>query len=245
VTLTADKRVVATLVLGSRLRQRVARVWFKKETRESHHIFPGVQRVWGHEPSHSQVNSHVGSWSPKRILESSERNCKGQNSSPWRFFYIIEKVLKRKCLKWARITHLNICNTSYGQKKGLESNWQFDSRPLKIKNRFDSLCAGNVQHTVAKLSTRGITLLETTSRSKVCTRSYAPSKLREPQLREFRDSHLGIPRQKAIWMWPLWRTTEYTIRGKVVASPSLGHGESCVFELPVVCPSTKSVSTMY
>jgi hypothetical protein len=25
-------------------------------------MLPGVQRVWGNEPSHSQVNSHVGSW---------------------------------------------------------------------------------------------------------------------------------------------------------------------------------------
>jgi hypothetical protein len=31
--------------------------------------------------------------------------------------------------------HLNICNTSYGKKKGQESNWQFDSRPLKVENR--------------------------------------------------------------------------------------------------------------
>jgi hypothetical protein len=28
-----------------------------------------------------------------------------------------------------------ICNTSYGQKKGRESNNQFDSRPLKVKNQ--------------------------------------------------------------------------------------------------------------
>jgi hypothetical protein len=42
-------------------------------------------------------------------------------------------------LKWARIAHLDIWNTSYGQKKGQESNWQFDSRPLKVKNRPDSL----------------------------------------------------------------------------------------------------------
>jgi len=39
--------------------------------------------------------------------------------------------------KWACITHLDIWNTSYGQKKGRESNWQFDSRPLKVKNWFD------------------------------------------------------------------------------------------------------------
>jgi hypothetical protein len=31
--------------------------------------------------------------------------------------------------------HLNIYNTSYGQKKGRESNGQFDSQPLKVGNR--------------------------------------------------------------------------------------------------------------
>jgi hypothetical protein len=33
------------------------------------------------------------------------------------------------------MTDLDIWNTSYGQKKGRESNWQFDSRPLKVGNR--------------------------------------------------------------------------------------------------------------
>jgi hypothetical protein len=36
------------------------------------------------------------------------------------------------------VSHLDICNPSYGQKKGWESNWQFDSRPLKVGNRPDS-----------------------------------------------------------------------------------------------------------
>jgi hypothetical protein len=78
----------------------------------------GVQRVWGNEPSHSQVNSHVGSWSPKWTFESSERDCRGQNPLPWGDLYIIENLLKFRCLKWACIAHLNIWNTSYGQKKG-------------------------------------------------------------------------------------------------------------------------------
>jgi len=30
---------------------------------------------------------------------------------------------------------LDICSSSYGQKKGRESNWQFDSRPLKVGNQ--------------------------------------------------------------------------------------------------------------
>jgi len=28
-----------------------------------------------------------------------------------------------------------MCSAGYGQKKGRESNWQFDSRPLKVGNR--------------------------------------------------------------------------------------------------------------
>jgi hypothetical protein len=102
-------------------------------------MLPGVQRVWGNEPSHSQVNSHVGSWSPERTPESSELDCRGQNSLPRGVIYVIEKLLKCRCLKWARIAHLNICNTSYGQMNGRESNWQFSSRPLKVGNRPDIL----------------------------------------------------------------------------------------------------------
>jgi hypothetical protein len=111
----------------------------QEQARESHHRVPGVQRVWENEPSHSQVNSHVGSWTPERTPESSERNCRGQISSPWRVLYIIGNLLKCRCLKWARIAHLDIWNTSYGQKKGRESSWQFDSRPLKVRNRPDLL----------------------------------------------------------------------------------------------------------
>jgi hypothetical protein len=84
---------------------------------------PGVQRVWGNEPSHSQMNSHVGSWSPKWTFESSKCNSRGQNPLAWKVIYIIEKLLKRRCLKWVRIAHFDIWNTSYGQKKGRESNW--------------------------------------------------------------------------------------------------------------------------
>jgi hypothetical protein len=35
------------------------------------------------------------------------------------------------------MTHLDICNTSYGKKKGRESNWQFDSRPQNVVNQPD------------------------------------------------------------------------------------------------------------
>jgi hypothetical protein len=87
----------------------------------------------------------VRGWSPtlgkSEDLESSgtpeclEFDSKAQNTSHWGLLGVIEKVLKRRYRKWPRIGHLDICNPSYGQKKGRESNWQFDSRPLKAGNR--------------------------------------------------------------------------------------------------------------
>jgi len=68
-------------------------------------------------------------------LEFSEGDFRGKNLLDWRVSYIIKKILELKCLKWARMTHLGTKNISYGQKKGRESNCQFDSRPLKVRNR--------------------------------------------------------------------------------------------------------------
>jgi hypothetical protein len=80
----------------------------------------------------------MGTWESFGTFKSSEFNCKGQNTSHWGVFYMIRKISKCICPKWARMTHLDIYNTSYGQKKGRESNWQFDSRPWKVRNRPDS-----------------------------------------------------------------------------------------------------------
>jgi hypothetical protein len=67
--------------------------------------------------------------------ENSEHDFRGQISSHLSALGVIEKVLKCKCPKWPRMSHLDICSPSYGQKKGQESKWQFDSRPLKVGNR--------------------------------------------------------------------------------------------------------------
>jgi hypothetical protein len=79
--------------------------------------------------------------------EISESNYKGQTSMSCSVLYIIGKLLKRKCLKWARIVHLDIWNVSYGQKKGRESNCQLDSRPQKVRNRPNLLsCRGRATY---------------------------------------------------------------------------------------------------
>ncbi len=126
---------VATLAFGSRPKQGLAKVRDKREARETHLILLGVQesvREWTLTLSRQLPLGELESqWTPK-FLGS---NCKGQNPLDWRIFYIIGKLLRRRCLKWACITHLDFWNTSYGQKKGQESNWQLDSQPLKVRNR--------------------------------------------------------------------------------------------------------------
>jgi hypothetical protein len=79
----------------------------------------------------------MGTWESSETLKTSEFDCKGQNTLPLCVFHAIEKLLKCRCWKWPRVNHLDICNTSYGKKKGRESNCQFDSRPLKVENRPD------------------------------------------------------------------------------------------------------------
>jgi len=77
----------------------------------------------------------VGDLESSGTLECSDLNSKAQTTSYWGVFSVIGKVLKRRYRKWPRIGHLDICSPSYGQKKGRESNWQFDSQPLKVGNR--------------------------------------------------------------------------------------------------------------
>jgi len=85
----------------------------------------------GVQPNTPKVGDLESSGTPECL----EFNRKAQNTLHWGVLGVIGKVLKRRYRKWPRIGHLDICSPSYGQKKGRESNWQFDSRPLKVKNR--------------------------------------------------------------------------------------------------------------
>jgi hypothetical protein len=88
----------------------------------------------------------VGTWSPLGLpqLRSSIAKVK---TPCLEVFYTVGKALKCKCRKWPRMSHLDICSTSYGQKKGRESNWQFDSRPQKVGNRPNpGLCRWSATH---------------------------------------------------------------------------------------------------
>jgi hypothetical protein len=92
---------------------------------------PHFGQVWGWSPTLGKVGDLESSGTP----ECSELDSKGQTTSHWGVLGVIGKVLNLRCRKWPRIWHLDICISSYGQKKGRESNCQFDSRTLKVGNR--------------------------------------------------------------------------------------------------------------
>jgi len=103
---------------------------------------PNFGRVWGWH-SHSQNGDLVVLWDS----QSFRVRLQGQNTSPWSVLHVIGKLLKCRCRKWPHMSHLDIYNTSYGKKKCQESNWQFDSQPLKIRNRPDpNVCRWNATH---------------------------------------------------------------------------------------------------
>jgi hypothetical protein len=104
------------------------------------------ERMWGWKltfPTELPFWELEFRWVPKPL----ESNCRGQNTLHWGVFYIIGKLWRCRCFKWVWMTHLNICNTGYGQKKGRKSNWQFDSRPQNVENWPDfRACRWNATH---------------------------------------------------------------------------------------------------
>ncbi len=153
------------------------------------------------------VNPHTPKATPTCEMEfrwtskSSEGNCRGQNSMAWGVPYIIGKLLECLCLKWAYIAHLHIWNTSYGQKEGQEPNWQFDSRPLKVRNRPDSLMCRQCATYRWKALDEGYNFtLDLISIEGLFAKLWRPKVAGVPTL-AISDSHLGVLGQKVIWTW--------------------------------------------
>jgi hypothetical protein len=171
-------------------------------------------------------------------------NSKAQNTSHWGVLGVIENFLKRRYRKWPRICHLNICNSSYEQKKGRESNWQFDSRPLKVGNRpFPNLrIESAIRHW--KDLDEGYKFGSDLVAIRLCNRELWAPKVTRLQPGQFRDSNLGVLRKSAIRVQVRRSGTENTIWGKVVASPEFGPWCVLWSKVPVVCPNTQGCSRM-
>jgi hypothetical protein len=143
--------------------------------------------------------------------ECSEVDSKGQNTSHWGVPGVIGKVLKRRYRKCPRIGNSDICSPSYGQKKGRESNWQFDSRPLKVGNRpLPDVRFGSATWRWKDLD-EGYNFDSDLVAIQLCSRELSRFKVPGVPPGQFRDSISGVPGICAIWMWSPQRALENTI----------------------------------
>jgi hypothetical protein len=157
---------------------------------------PHFGQVWGWSPTLGKV----GGLEPSRTPECLELDSKAQNTSHWGVLGVIGKILKRKYRKWPRIDHSDIYSSSYGQKKGQESNWQFPSRPLKVGNR----PLLNVRIESVTWSWKDLDESYNFDLGLVPIRARGEElwlfKVPGVQPGQFRDSISGVPTKCAIWM---------------------------------------------
>ncbi len=157
---------------------------------------PHFGQVWGWSPTLGKVGDLESSGTP----ECSELNSKAQNTLHWGVLDVIGKVFKRRYRKWPCIGHSDICSPSYGQKKGQESNWQFDSRPLNVGNR--PLPDVRIESATWRWKDLdegynfGLDLVAI----RLHSRELWPFKVSGIQLGQFRDSISRVPTKCAIWM---------------------------------------------
>jgi hypothetical protein len=155
-------------------------------------LWPSV----GVKPNTSKVGDLESFGTPECL----QFDNKARNTSHWGVLGVIGKVLKLRYRKWPRIGHLDICSPSYGQKKSRESNWQFNSRPLKVWNRPLS----NIRFESAtrrwKDLDEGYSFGSDLIAIRLCSRELWAPKVPGLQPGQFRDSNLGVPGKRAIWM---------------------------------------------
>jgi hypothetical protein len=193
--------------------------------------------------------SKVGDLEPSGTLECSEFDSRGQNTLHWGVFGFVGKVLKCRCLKCPCIGHLDIYSPSYGQKKGRESNWQFDSRPLKVRNQpFPNLRIESARCRWKDLDEGynfGSDLVAIRPRSREL---WAP-KVPGLQSRQFRDD-FGTPtwesREKEPFGCSLGGVTQRILYGGGWwLPPSPGRGVSRGLKCPWLVPTPKGVPEMW
>jgi hypothetical protein len=157
---------------------------------------PYFGQMWGWSPTLGKSEDLESSRTPECL----ELDSKGQNTSHWGVLGVIGNVLKRRYRKCPRIGNSDICSPSYGQKKGRESNWQFDSRPLKVRNR----CLPDIRSERATWRWKDLDECYNFGSDlvaiQVCSRELWRFKVSGVPSGQFRDSISGVPGICATWM---------------------------------------------
>jgi hypothetical protein len=170
-------------------------------------------------------------------------DSKAQNTSHWGVLGVIGKVLKRRYRKCPRIGHLDIYSPSYGRKKGRESNWQFDSRPLKVGNRhLLDVCSRSATWRWKALDESynfGLNLVPI----QVWCEKLWTFKVPGVRIGTVLGLHFGSPGKKSHLDVASARSCGEGGRWWLPLSP--GRGESSESKLPMACPNTQRVQNEF
>jgi hypothetical protein len=150
------------------------------------------------------------------------------------------KAIEGRCRKWPLMSHLDIYNTSYGKKKGRKSNWQFDSRPLKVGNRPNpSACRRSAIHHWKALKDSYKFAYDLISIGGLSKKLW-PRKIPKVQIEIVSGLLLGSPEMKSHSNVGATKRHRVYYMGESGAFPRVWAVVSHVsLELPVACPSTK------
>jgi hypothetical protein len=201
--------------------------------------------LWGKR----EVATHTpenGTWESSGILRNSELDCRGQNTSHWDVIYTVGNLLKCRCSKWPRMSHLDICSISYGWKKGRESNWQLDSPPLKVGTRPDlGVCKWSATHHRKAFKESYKFALDLVSIGVWGKKLWTP-KVPGAQTGTILGLHFGSPGKKCHSDASATERHREYYMGEGGGFPRVRAVVSQVSpRLPVACPNTKSVPNEY
>jgi hypothetical protein len=159
--------------------------------------------------------------------------------------YIIEKLLELRCLKWVCMTRLDTSNTSYDQKKGRESNWQFNSRSLKVRNLPNFVvCRWRVTYRWKHLNKGYNFTLDLISIESLHAKLWAPKVIK---VRVVGISRLLLRSPGTKWHFDVGPVAKHKVyyKGKVMAYPKWAVMSLVSPSLPVARPNTKNDPTMH
>ncbi len=120
----------------------------------------------------------------------------------------IKKILKRRCLKCLHVVHLDLICMSYNQKKGWESNWEFDSQPQILgKQGSNEVQLGCAIHCWKEIF-ESYKMLPSHFQKKLDFKKIWVAKVLGQQESQFWDSHSGVLGKSDIWMQSPWREAQ-------------------------------------
>ncbi len=138
-------------------------------------------------------------WTPEFL----EGNCRGQNSLDRRVFYIIWNLLKHKCLKWVRMTHLGYVKHKLWPKEGLGVKLPIWFPTTKNPESPWITCVQVACHISLESSRRRLQLFFILHLNRRSTQKIMGlQSCKSPNFKNFRTPNLGVLGQNDIWCRP-------------------------------------------